>query len=281
MPQSSSLGRKTRHSRAMWVAFCTFCLPCCQLLISGETFSLHRDGNQRHFSWLSQNSRQKRKRDCLCSGKSARPASAGLSHPSFRTHLHTFPFFQIGQVWMTAVTWCVSAGKITLAHGIFPLKKKQLFFLKELSLSTHQSLPVLTENSASLPLNYFLPPSLGSLNTDLCWSSACFWLNAQVFGSRSLSCYNTFQAYGQYMPRPTAHSTWVPAQQVQGEAFLSAFACPWKFQWMASPDTWRLKSGYQRQRLHSLPLSHNTACRKWPGWLQTSSTSFDWFPPVG
>ena len=109
---------------------------------------------------------------------------------------------------MTAVTWCVSAGKITLAHGIFPLKKKkkQLFFLKELSLSTHQSLPVLTENSASLPLSYFLPPSLGSLNTDLCWSSACFWLNAHVFESRSLSCCNTFS--GLRSIYATAYCTW-------------------------------------------------------------------------
>lgn len=52
---------------------------------------------------------------------------------------------------MTAVTWCVSAGKITLANGIFPFKKKekkQLFFLKELSVPILQSLPVLrTEDS--------------------------------------------------------------------------------------------------------------------------------------
>ena len=82
----------------------------------------------------------------------------------------------------------------------------------------------------------------------------------------------------------TAYGTWHLSVNSAGPRLsfpTSEFTCPWKFQWMVSPDTWRLKSGYQWQYLHSLPLSHNTACSQWPGWLQTCSTNFDWFLPVG
>ena len=171
MPQSSSLGRQIRHSRATVSGFLCSLLPNTYF---GWELQLGSRWESEAFSLALSELAQKLQHGCLCSGKLASPASAGLIHPSFKTHLHTFPCFQIWQVWMTAVTWCVSAGKITLANGIFPLKKKkkQLFFLKELSVPILQSLPVLrTEHSYPWVI---LSLSLGSLNTDLCWSSAWF-----------------------------------------------------------------------------------------------------------
>ena len=185
MPQSSSLGRQIRHSRATVSGFLCSLLPNTYF---GWELQLGSRWESEAFSLALSELAQKLQHGCLCSGKLASPASAGLIHPSFKTHLHTFPCFQIWQVWMTAVTWCVSAGKITLANGIFPLKKKKkAAVLSQRIKCSDSSEPACAENRAFLPLGYFV-----SISRLLKYRSllelSMVWLNAHIFDSRSLSC---------------------------------------------------------------------------------------------
>lgn len=70
----------------------------------------------------------------------------------------------------------VSVCKITLANGIFPLKKKAAVLSQRIKSSYSSEPTCAAENNPWV----ILSPSLCSLNTNLCWSSACFRFIAHI-----------------------------------------------------------------------------------------------------